>query len=215
MLECRVVRTYKAGRREGILIVRWAAGCQRGVTIITLHHHPTQENPGLSTEQLNKDVCVCGVCGFTEPKRKLPTAVPLIAFNWWGKATSLSQFCVSVSLFFVFPPPSSSSMSSEWIKPAILDLLFSQEKGCFWWRGRNSGVCIVAYFQEACVLVHVCRLYHISSSFPLATRLLGCIKDNYSTIDCHGGPITVFPVTVVRFRITPHRRPLKLNPFKH
>lgn len=46
-----------------------------------------------------------------------------------------------------------------------------------------------------CVLVTVRRLYPISSSFPLATRLLDCIKDNYSTIDCHGGPITVFPVT--------------------
>ncbi len=46
---------------EEIQTVRWAAGCRRGVTVITLHHHPTHENVGLSTEQLNKDVRVCGV----------------------------------------------------------------------------------------------------------------------------------------------------------
>lgn len=32
---------------------------------------------------------------------------------------------------------------------------------------------------------------------PPATRLLGCIGDNYSTIDCQGGAITAFPVTVL------------------
>lgn len=66
-------------------------------------------------------------------------------------------------------------------------------------------MCSVAYFQEAyvcwCVCV-VCILYHHHHP-PLlpATRLLGFIRDNYSTIDCHGGPITVFPVAVLRFEL--------------
>lgn len=52
---------------EEIMIVT-TARCWRGVTLITLHHHPAQEGSGLLTERLNKDVRVRGVW---EPERKL------------------------------------------------------------------------------------------------------------------------------------------------
>lgn len=58
-------------------------------------------------------------------------------------------------------------------------------------------MCSMAYFQEACV----CAVLYPLSSFPPATRLLGCIRDNYSTIDCQGGAITAFPVTALGFEL--------------
>ncbi len=104
-------------------------------------------------------------------------------------------------------------MSSEWIKPEILDLLFSQEKDDE--TGGNSGVCVcmcnVAYFQEACVCVLSYILYH---HFPRAPKLLSCIRDNYSTIDRHGGAITAFPVTASGFELHHTGDPLNLNPSK-
>lgn len=65
-----------------------------------------------------------------------------------------------------------------------------------------------------CVLVHVRPLYPISSSFPPAAGLQGCIRDNYSTIDCHGGAITAFPVTVSGFKLHHAGDPLNSAPKK-
>lgn len=58
---------------------------------------------------------MCGTCALSEPKRKLPTAVPLIAST--GSNLPLSFLSLSKSPSFLSVFPSSSSASSEWIKP--------------------------------------------------------------------------------------------------
>lgn len=78
-----------------------------------------------------------------------------------------------------------------------------------------SGVCCVGYYYETCACVSrivypISSSSSLSSSFASLTRLLGYIKDNYSSIDCHGGAGAVFPVTVVGFELQ-HTGDLKLK----
>lgn len=70
--------------------------------------------------------------------------------------------------------------------------------------GDDSGVymCVVEliFRKLVCAGAHASSVSYIIIIYS-ATRLPGCIRDNYNNVDCRGGAITAFPVTVLGFEL--------------